>query len=75
MLDCTYDIAAFYMCTSFTSVYIGLRFVKPYYFSFTSHAKGRWVGSRVYDVFCREFQAERPEYYVRYYHYSAMWTP
>ena len=38
--------------------------MKPYYFSFTSHAKGRWVGSTVYDVFCREFQAEKPDYYV-----------
>ena len=38
--------------------------MKPYYFSFTSHAKGRWVGSRVYDIFCREFQAEKPEFYV-----------
>ena len=42
----------------------GLRHVKPYYFSFTSHTKGRWVGSSVYEVFCREFQAEKPEYYV-----------
>ena len=38
--------------------------MKPYYFKFTTHAKGRWVGSTVYDVFCREFQAESPEYYV-----------
>lgn len=38
--------------------------MKPYYFSFTSHAKGRWVGYKVYDVFCREFQAQKPEYYV-----------
>lgn len=43
----------------------GLRYVKPYYFTFTTHAKGRWVGSTVYDVFCREFQSETPEYYVR----------
>ena len=42
----------------------GLRCVKPYYFTFTSHAKGRWVGFNVYDVFCKEFQAESPEYYV-----------
>ncbi|CAI8032883.1 RNA pseudouridylate synthase domain-containing protein 2 [Geodia barretti] len=43
----------------------GLRHVKPYYFSFTSHTKGRWVGSSVYEVFCREFQAEKPEYYEK----------
>lgn len=46
----------------------GLRYVKPYYFSFVSHAKGRWVGSRVFDVFCREFQAEKPEFYVSHYY-------
>ena len=34
----------------------GLRCVKPYYFTFTSHAKGRWVWFNVYDVFCKEFQ-------------------
>ena len=39
----------------------GLRCVKPYYFTFTSHAKGRWVWFNVHDVFCKEFQAESPE--------------
>ena len=43
----------------------GLRYVKPYYFTFTTHAKGRWVGSKVIDVFSREFQSETPEFYVR----------
>lgn len=42
----------------------GLRYVLPYYFTFTTHAKGRWVGSTVYGVFCKEFQAEKPDYYV-----------
>jgi RluA family pseudouridine synthase len=48
-----------------TSYYMknGLRHVFPYYFTFTSYAKGRWVGSTVYDVFCKEFQSEKPEYY------------
>ena len=39
----------------------GLRCVKPYYFTFTSHAKGRWVWFNVHDVFCKKFQAESPE--------------
>lgn len=38
--------------------------MKPYYFTFTTYAKGRWVGRTVYDVFCREFQSETPEFYV-----------
>ncbi len=38
--------------------------MKPYYFTFSTHAKGRWVGSKVIDVFCKEFQSETPEYYV-----------
>ena len=36
----------------------------PYYFTFTSYAKGRWIGSTIYNLFCSEFQAETPEYYV-----------
>ena len=44
--------------------YAGLRYVKPYYFTFTTHAKGRWVGSKVIDVFSQEFQSETPEFYV-----------
>uniref|UniRef100_A0A1X7T7J4 Pseudouridine synthase RsuA/RluA-like domain-containing protein n=1 Tax=Amphimedon queenslandica TaxID=400682 RepID=A0A1X7T7J4_AMPQE len=43
----------------------GLRHVIPYYFKFSTHAKGRWVGRKVYDVFSEEFQSEKPEYYER----------
>lgn len=43
---------------------LGLRCVYPYYFTFTSYAKGRWIGSTIYTLFCKEFQAETPEYYV-----------
>ena len=35
----------------------GLRWVRPYYFTFTTHAKGRWVGERLAEVFAREFRA------------------
>ncbi|XP_065828774.1 pseudouridylate synthase RPUSD2-like [Oscarella lobularis] len=50
-----------------TSYYIenGLRKVRPYYFTFVTHAKGRWFGSTIYDVFCKEFRAETPEYYKK----------
>lgn len=34
----------------------GLRKVYPYYYSFTVYAKGRWYGSRLVDVFAKEFQ-------------------
>ena len=43
---------------------VGLRCVIPYYFTFVTHAKGRWVEKKVYDVFCEEFKSETPEYYV-----------
>lgn len=43
----------------------GLRYVKPYHFTFSAYAKGRWIGSKIYDMFCREFQAETPQFYAR----------
>jgi len=42
-----------------------LRKVHPYHFTFTTHAKGRWVGDQLYDVFSREFRAMEPKEYVR----------
>lgn len=43
----------------------GLRKVRPYYFTFTTHAKGRWVGDKLSDVFAREFRAMEPKDYLR----------
>ncbi|XP_068725701.1 pseudouridylate synthase RPUSD2-like [Montipora capricornis] len=43
----------------------GLRHVHPYYFSFTTHCKGRWVGRTLIDVFKEEFQSETQEYYEK----------
>jgi len=43
----------------------GLRKVKPYSFTFTTHAKGRWVGDSLYQIFAREFRALPPEEYKR----------
>ena len=50
-----------------TETYIdgGLRKVKPYSFTFTTHAKGRWVGDSLYQIFAREFRALPPEEYKR----------
>ena len=41
-----------------------LRKVYPYYFTFTTFTKGRWVGERILDVFAREFRAHPAEEYV-----------
>ena len=43
----------------------GLRRVRPYYFTFTTHAKGRWVGEKLSEVFAREFRALEPAEYER----------
>ncbi|XP_073824886.1 pseudouridylate synthase RPUSD2-like isoform X2 [Musca autumnalis] len=50
-----------------TSYYIenGLRKVYPYYFTFTTFTKGRWVGEKILDVFSREFRAHPAEEYER----------
>lgn len=50
-----------------TSYYIenALRKVYPYYFTFTTFTKGRWVGERILDVFAREFRAHPAEEYER----------
>ena len=42
----------------------GLRKVYPYYFTFTTFTKGRWVGEKILDVFGREFRAHPVEEYV-----------
>ena len=45
--------------------FAGLRKVYPYYFTFTTFTKGRWVGEKILDVFAREFRAHPVEEYVR----------
>ena len=42
----------------------GLRKVYPYYFTFTTFTKGRWVGEKILEVFGREFRAHPVEEYV-----------
>ncbi|XP_034667167.1 RNA pseudouridylate synthase domain-containing protein 2 isoform X1 [Drosophila subobscura] len=50
-----------------TSYYFenGLRKVYPYFFTFTTFTKGRWVGEKILDVFAREFRAHPAEEYQR----------
>lgn len=51
-----------------TSYYFenGLRKVYPYYFTFTSYTKGRWVGRTLADVFGEEFRAHSADVYERH---------
>ena len=42
----------------------GLRHVAPYVYEFATHAKGRWLGARLLDVFSREFGAFPRAYYA-----------
>ncbi|KAJ1729360.1 DRAP deaminase [Coemansia biformis] len=41
----------------------GLQRVHPYFHKYASHAKGRWVGRTLFDVFSREFRDRSTEYY------------
>ena len=34
----------------------GLRYVKPYYYTFKVVAKGRWINKEVKDLFVKEFK-------------------
>lgn len=51
-----------------TSYYFenGLRKVYPYYFTFTTYTKGRWVGRTLLEVFGKEFRAHSSEEYEQH---------
>ena len=59
----------------FISCFADLRKVYPYYFTFTTFTKGRWVGERILDVFAREFRAHPAEEYVRIEYYTLSQNP
>lgn len=42
----------------------GLRRVKPYYFTFKTWVKGRWVGKTLIEIFTTEFRDRDADYYV-----------
>lgn len=42
----------------------GLRFIKEYSHVFRTFVKRRWEDQSIYQVFCKEFLAYTPEYYV-----------
>ncbi len=43
----------------------GLRYIKPYFFTFTAHCKGRWLGNSLINVFKKEFRMQTVEYYEK----------
>jgi hypothetical protein len=47
-----------------TWICAGLRKVHPYYFTFTTFTKGRWVGEPILEIFTREFRAHPKQEYV-----------
>lgn len=59
--SCTYNKQT---VVEIMSIVAGLRKVYPYYFTFTTFTKGRWVGEKILDVFAREFRAHPAEEYV-----------
>ena len=46
-------------------MFSGLRCVVPYVYEFKTFAKQRWYGREILEVFCTEFGAYSPDYYVR----------
>lgn len=42
----------------------GLRSIQPYFFTFTVHAKRRWLGRRLVDVFQTEYRDRSAAYYA-----------
>jgi hypothetical protein len=54
----------FYFVFSDYFLMAGLRRVELYHYEFKTHAKGRWVGRTVLDVFAKEFSAHSLAYYV-----------
>lgn len=51
-----------------TSYYFenGLRKVYPYFFTFTTYTKGRWVGRTLFDVFGEEFRSHSTKEYEQH---------
>ncbi|KAJ3295400.1 hypothetical protein HDU79_009233 [Rhizoclosmatium sp. JEL0117] len=42
-----------------------LRKIEPYWFTHRTMAKGRWWKRELFEVFCKEFQDQAPDYYRR----------
>jgi hypothetical protein len=44
---------------------IGLKKIPPYWYPYTTMAKGRWLGREILEVVSTEFRDRSMEYYVR----------
>lgn len=44
----------------------GLRKVQPYWYNYTTMAKGRWLGREILEIVSTEFRDRSMEYYVRH---------
>ena len=63
-IDCKCTKYVEYPLITCPITFLDLRKVYPYYFTFTTFTKGRWVGERILDVFAREFRAHPATEYV-----------
>lgn len=43
----------------------GLKKLQPYWYNYTTMAKGRWLGREILEVVSTEFRDRSMEYYVR----------
>ncbi|KAJ2396884.1 DRAP deaminase, partial [Coemansia sp. RSA 2559] len=41
----------------------GLQQIHPYYHKYATHAKGRWVGRSIFEIFSQEFRDRSTAYY------------
>ena len=54
------------LCLIFLCISAGLRKVVPYYFTYNTYTKRRWVDMEILKVFLKEFRNDTPEAYVSY---------
>ena len=54
------------LCLIFLCIFAGLRKVVPYYFTYNTYTKRRWVDMEILKVFLKEFRNDTPEAYVSY---------
>jgi tRNA pseudouridine synthase 9 len=57
-IDDEITVVDYYFCSE------GYRHVRPYVFNFQTHAKARWYGRSILDVFTSEFASHPKAYYA-----------
>ena len=51
----------------------GLKKIPPYWYPYTTMAKGRWLGREILEVVSTEFRDRSMEFYVRFLNYVSIW--